>query len=88
MASFKIETDLNDFAYILSEKANTYFKYRQVAFNRVQHVLQPYGVSLLLFGSCANGIALEKSDVDIAVSGNILSYFPYGTVKERTAVAL
>jgi hypothetical protein len=48
----------------------------------------PMELVCFYLGSCANGIALEKSDVDIAVSGNILSYFPYGTVKERTAVAL
>lgn len=51
-------------------------------------MLSPYNVGLLLFGSCYNGIALEKSDVDIAIGGNILSYFPYGTVKERTGFAL
>jgi predicted nucleotidyltransferase len=59
-----------------------------VSFNRLQHILKPYGIELLLFGSCANGLALERSDVDIALSANILNYFPYGTIKERTAFAL
>lgn len=88
LTRYKLELDLEEFGNILSEKANKYFKHREIAFNRIQYILQPYRVGLHLFGSCCNGIALEKSDVDIAIGGNILSYFPYGTIKERTAFAL
>jgi DNA polymerase sigma len=59
-----------------------------VSFNRIQHTLKPYGIELLLFGSCANGLALERSDVDIALSANVFNFFPFGTIKERTAFAL
>lgn len=45
-------------------------------------------MDLLLFGSCANGLALERSDVDVAISASVLNFFPYGTIKERTAIAL
>ena len=45
-------------------------------------------VQLLLFGSCANGLMIDKSDVDIAISHHILNYFPYGSVKDRVVYAL
>lgn len=31
---------------------------------------------------------IEKSDVDVAVAHHILSYFPYGTLKDRVVCAL
>lgn len=34
-----------------------------------------YGIECKLFGSCANGIAIKNSDVDIAINQKILSYF-------------
>jgi|JI6StandDraft_1071083.scaffolds.fasta_scaffold120438_1 DNA polymerase sigma len=88
LARFKLESDLEEFADKLSDRANLHFKHREVSFNRLQHTLKPYGVELLLFGSCANGLALERSDVDVALSASVLNFFPYGSIKERTAFAL
>jgi len=88
LARFKLENDLEEFADMLSDRANLHFKHREVSFNRLQHTLRPYGVDLLLFGSCANGLALERSDVDVALSATVLNFFPYGSIKERTAFAL
>lgn len=54
----------------------------------MEQLLRPFQIDLILFGSCANGLALERSDVDAALSANVLNYFPYGTIKERTVYAL
>lgn len=34
-------------------------------------------MNIELFGSCASGIAIQNSDIDIAVKNEILSYFDY-----------
>ena len=77
-----------DFGDIIAEKANSFQKYRLVAFNRIQYCLSGFQVHLILFGSCANGLMIEKSDVDVAIAYNILNYFPYGSIKERVSFAL
>lgn len=32
-------------------------------------------IPIKLFGSCANGIAIKNSDIDIALDNSITSYF-------------
>jgi predicted nucleotidyltransferase len=34
-----------------------------------------YGIPIKLFGSCANGIAIKNSDIDIAFDNSITNYF-------------
>lgn len=34
-----------------------------------------YGIPIKLFGSCANGIAIKDSDIDIALDNCITNYF-------------
>lgn len=47
------------------------------AFERIQYLLHLYSIDIKLFGSCANGIAIKNSDIDIAVGCNILQHFQY-----------
>ena len=35
------------------------------------------GAEIKLYGSCACGIAIENSDVDVAISENILNNYPW-----------
>jgi non-canonical poly(A) RNA polymerase PAPD5/7 len=48
-----------------------------VAFERIQFLLSFYNISIRLFGSCASGIAINNSDIDIAVDNSILSLYEY-----------
>ena len=84
---YKIVNDLQEFGDIIGEKANSYQKYRLVAFNRVQCIMG-LDVELILFGSCANGLMIERSDLDIAITHSVLNYFAYGSLKERVVYAL
>lgn len=43
----------------------------------MQFLLSYYSVPIELFGSCASGIAIKNSDIDIAVKSEILAYFDY-----------
>lgn len=36
-----------------------------------------YNISIRLFGSCASGIAIKNSDIDIAVDNSILAHYDY-----------
>jgi predicted nucleotidyltransferase len=44
-----------------------YHDRRIIAFERIQFLLSYYYVNIELFGSCASGIAIRNSDIDIAV---------------------
>jgi DNA polymerase sigma len=59
-----------------------------VAFERVQFLLSFYYVNIELFGSCANGIAIQNSDIDIAVKPEILNYFSHVPEHLRLQAAL
>jgi predicted nucleotidyltransferase len=39
--------------------------------------LSCYSIEIQLFGSCACGIAIKNSDIDIAVKSEIVSMFEY-----------
>ena len=45
-----------------------------MAFERIQFLLQLYAIPIKLFGSCANGIAVKNSDIDIAIDKSILAW--------------
>lgn len=74
----------------ISEIANSYSPYRLVAFNRIQYLLSALGISIKIFGSCATGLALANSDIDLAVDPSILNYFytVFGNGKEKVCMAL
>ena len=56
------------------------FYYRRLlAFERVQAIFYIYNLPVKLFGSCANGIAIKNSDVDIAIDEKVLDSFAYYT---------
>lgn len=59
-----------------------------VAFERVQFLLSFYYVGIELFGSCASGIAIQNSDIDIAVKPEILNYFSHVPEHLRLQAAL
>lgn len=60
-----------------SEEANRYHERRVIAFERIQYLLAFYNISIRLFGSCASGIAIKNSDIDIAVDNSILTLYDY-----------
>lgn len=41
-----------------------------------------------IFGSCANGIAIKNSDIDIAIDNSIVNYFPYCKDEHKVGFAL
>lgn len=47
-----------------------------------------YGIPIKLFGSCANGIAIKNSDIDIAFDNSITNYFNLCQEIERPKMAL
>ena len=46
-----------------------------IAYERLQFMLMVWGIPIKLFGSCASGIAIKNSDIDVAVDNSILNYF-------------
>ena len=72
----------------ISEEANEYFQRRIVAFERIQFLLNHYSIPIKLFGSCANGIAVKNSDIDIAIDASILQGMDFLPENERVVVAL
>lgn len=38
-------------------------------------MLSIWGIPIKLFGSCASGITIKNSDIDVAVDNSILNYF-------------
>lgn len=77
--------DLSD---LISEQANQFIDRRMVAFERIQIILGTYNVPIKLFGSCASGIAIKNSDIDVAIDNCILNYFLYVAENQRTKAAL
>lgn len=71
----KQRNDLVEVADSISECANSYGPYRMVAFNRILYLLRAWSVGIKVFGSCATGLALANSDIDVAVDPSILNYF-------------
>jgi predicted nucleotidyltransferase len=59
-----------------------------LAFQRIAAVLRLYAITCKLFGSCASGIAIKDSDIDIAISQNVLDYFQCHNQKYRMDTAL
>ena len=51
-------------------------------------MLQFYSIPIKLFGSCASGIAVRNSDIDIAVDNSILMYMDFLPEHEKIKAAL
>ena len=83
-----ITEELQEFADKISQEANLYHDRRMVAFERIQFLLSFYYVQIELFGSCASGIAIQNSDIDIAVKPEILKYFQHIPEHLRLQAAL
>ena len=58
-------------------KANQNFEGRVLGFERLKFIMDSIGAEIKLYGSCACGIAIENSDVDVAIAENILNYYPW-----------
>ena len=74
-ASFvkRFNVDMNDFLNEMQENAPHIMNYRSLVFNRLQfivsNVFSEYQPNLRLYGSCATGLALPMSDMDIGIAG-------------------
>ena len=71
----KIFNNIVECSDAISKEANYYHTARAVAFERIRFILQFYNIPIKLFGSCANGIAIKNSDIDIAIDSTIMNYF-------------
>lgn len=54
----------------------------------MKFILQTYGIPIKLFGSCANGIAIKNSDIDIAIDGSVMNYFANISESEKAKYSL
>mmetsp|Transcript_25641 Transcript_25641/g.22659 ORF Transcript_25641/g.22659 Transcript_25641/m.22659 type:complete len:125 (+) Transcript_25641:2644-3018(+) len=58
----------------MTEKSNFMMKFRISSYKRIDYVIKKifggnFDVKTRIFGSCATGLALENSDVDVAIGG-------------------
>lgn len=66
-----------DISDLISEQANEFHERRVIAYERLQFLLHYYHIPIKLFGSCASGIAIKNSDIDIAIDSCIINMFHY-----------
>ena len=71
--SYKVNNDLNDFLNEIQENAPHIMNFRSLMFQRllfmVSNIFAEYQPNLRLYGSCATGLALPTSDMDIGITG-------------------
>jgi len=69
----KLENDIYEHVTRLTEKSNDMMPYRMMAHNRIDYCLKRifsgFNVQTKIFGSCATGLALPTSDIDICICG-------------------
>lgn len=69
----KVNSDLTEFLNEIQEPSPHLMNLRSLAFNRllfiVSNLFPEYQPSLRLYGSCATGLALPNSDMDIGITG-------------------
>jgi len=70
----RVERDIENYVEKLNDESNLLEDFRRVTFNRLKHIIVgalPDGrnVSIKPYGSCVTGLALNFSDIDIAISG-------------------
>jgi len=69
----KFERDIYEHVKVLTEGSNKLIKSRILVYKRIEHCVArtfpSNNMKTKIFGSCATGLALTTSDVDIAVSG-------------------
>lgn len=82
----KLNEELQEISDKISEEANEFHDRRIIAFQRIQCLL-PY-IEIRLFGSCASGIAVRNSDIDIAIDNSILMHFKFLPETKRIQSAL
>ena len=81
---------VDDYSLKLRQHAYKFEYSRMVAYNRLLSMISGFAPTLSVYGSWATGFALADSDVDIAVSPFILSFFlaVYGTTRDKIVTAL
>jgi len=69
----KVNLDMNEFLNEMQEDAPHIMNYRSIMFQRllfiVSNIFSEYQPNLRLYGSCATGLALSTSDMDIGITG-------------------
>jgi hypothetical protein len=73
---------------LINEEANQFYERRLIAYERIQFMLGMWKIPIKLFGSCASGITIKNSDIDIAVDNSILNYFMHMPENMRLKGAL
>lgn len=73
---------------MINVEANEFYERRVIAYERIQFMLGMWKIPIKLFGSCASGITIKNSDIDIAVDNSILNYFMYMPENTRLKGAL
>jgi predicted nucleotidyltransferase len=67
--------DLQEYSDLINEEANQFYERRIISYERIQFILGLWNIPIKLFGSCASGITIKNSDIDVAVDNSILNYF-------------
>ena len=69
----KVNKDMNDFIYDIQEDSPHIMNYRSLIYSRllfiISHLFSEYQPNLRIYGSCATGLALSTSDMDIGITG-------------------
>ncbi|CAD8155391.1 unnamed protein product [Paramecium octaurelia] len=69
----KLDMDMREFNDIIQGQNQQILKLRRVIFDRLQFVInylfREFNSQVYLFGSCATGLALPESDIDIGITG-------------------
>ncbi|CAD8149744.1 unnamed protein product [Paramecium pentaurelia] len=69
----KLDMDMREFNDIILGQNQQILKLRRIIYDRLQFVInylfRDFNSQVLLFGSCATGLALPESDIDIGITG-------------------
>ncbi|CAD8150789.1 unnamed protein product [Paramecium octaurelia] len=69
----KLDMDIREFNDLILNQNQEILQMRRLIYDRIQFVInslfREYNATVRLFGSCATGLALPESDIDIGVTG-------------------
>ncbi|CAD8067939.1 unnamed protein product [Paramecium sonneborni] len=69
----KLDMDMREFNDLIFQQNQEILKMRKLIYDRIQFVInqlfREFNSTVRLFGSCATGLALPESDIDIGISG-------------------
>jgi predicted nucleotidyltransferase len=83
-----LNSQIQEYSDLINEEANEFYDRRLIAYERIQFILGMWKIPIKLFGSCASGITIKNSDIDIAVDNSILNYFMHLAESSRLRGAL